>query len=206
MRHLNRAGFLSAGAAALLTGCGHGHAGSSMLPQTTAQSNQRAPAGLSPADPIPAHVLQFPIVGEARRFDGSVVPPGWDAMNGRTLPTASNRALAGILDMHAAKSMTFKIPAAPGWIIAITGTIPLNPHSFDALHRGANPNHGVSVASLTVSDAPLTMAKPAPVEKPLPTWYPGTLATSALLDAQRRAASEILHPASLHGTGAPHAL
>jgi len=186
VRRLGRAAFLTTGAATLLASCGRGGGGSSLLPGTSsAQSRPRAAETLTPADPIPAYVLAYPIIGEAWRFDGSVAPPGWIPLDGRTLTTANNRALAGIVDNeHAAQSTTFAVPKAAGWIVAVNGTAPTSPRVFTLLHRGEHPNHGVSVPGLTVSDAPAAAPR-APVAEPaLPTWYPGTFATPAQLNNQ----------------------
>lgn len=185
MKRLDRAAFLTTGAATLLASCGHGGVGSSLLPSTSssAQSMQRAAGTVTPASAIPAYVLSYPIIGEARQFDGHVAPVGWIPLDGRTIATSYNRTLAEIVDnVHAAHSTTFAVPKVDGWIMAVSGTAPTSPHVFQVLHRGANPNHGVSIPGETVTDAPAEPPKRPNPEPTVATWYPGTLPTPKQLE------------------------
>ena len=82
------------------------------------------------ADPIPTTVLQNPILGEARRFDGSVAPPGWMLAQGQSLDPALNQRLYSILGVSGGGDghKVFKLPA-PGFgvIVAVAGMYPTAP-------------------------------------------------------------------------------
>ncbi|MBV8579938.1 MAG: tail fiber protein [Candidatus Eremiobacteraeota bacterium] len=187
MRHIKRTSFLGASAAALLAGCGRAHGASSLLPAVTSPAGgARSHETATPADPIPDSVLRSPIVGEARRFDGAVAPPGWIFVAGQTLTIAQFPRLHAVIGRDAGHG-TFTLPQPhESWIIAVAGFVPTSPRALASLHRGANDKYGVSLQGVTVRPAPV---RPLAVQRPdtsLPTWYPGTLATKEQLAAQRR--------------------
>jgi len=132
---VKRAPFLGAAAATILAGCGGSHA-MRALPGV-ASSNSSSPSGkfsgtLVPvtADPIPDTVMNNPIIGEARRFDGSTVPAGWVLAQGQALPIADNPRLFSILG-HSAQdrgTATFALPKPGfGYIVAAAGVFPTSP-------------------------------------------------------------------------------
>jgi len=132
---VKRAPFLGAAAATLLAGCGGSHA-MRALPGVAA-SNPNSPSGkfsgtLVPVtpDPIPENVLRSPIIGEARRFDGSTAPSGWMLAQGQSIPIADNPQLFAILG-HAVgdrAKTTFALPHAGfGLIVAAVGLFPTSP-------------------------------------------------------------------------------
>jgi len=140
---MKRGPFLTAASAAVLTGCGGGH-GAGILPgigrQTPQQAASRGALQLVPqkADPISAAVLASPIIGEARRFDGTVIPRGWLLMQGQTLPAGQYPQLASILSHAVAigKQQSFTLPAVKyGAIIAAAGVYPSSPKVLVASHR-----------------------------------------------------------------------
>ena len=131
---MKRAPFLGAAAATLLAGCGGSHvmralpgvASNSILPSGKF-SGKLVPAA---ADPIPDNVLKNPIIGEAWRFDGSTVPPGWVLAQGQALPIAENPRLFAILG-HSSRdrgTTTFGLPNPGfGFIVAVAGMFPTSP-------------------------------------------------------------------------------
>lgn len=79
------------------------------------------------ADPIPDEVLARPIIGEARRFDGSVAPPGWTLAQGQTLKVAENPKLFAILGTVAGGDgkASFRLPNPGfGYVVAVAGMFP----------------------------------------------------------------------------------
>ncbi len=105
-----------------------------------AQSSKTEPQSLSQtaADPIPANVLSYPIIGEARRFDGAVAPAGWMLMAGETLSTVRYSPLFHIIGTRGGGDgkTIFKLPQPKqGWIIAVAGTFPMNAAVFAQLGR-----------------------------------------------------------------------
>jgi hypothetical protein len=82
------------------------------------------------AEPISATVLQNPIIGEARRFDGSAAPPGWMLAQGQSLDPAQNPRLYSILGLSGGGDgrKVFKLPS-PGFgvIVAVAGMYPTSP-------------------------------------------------------------------------------
>jgi microcystin-dependent protein len=183
---IKRAVFLTAGTAAFLSGCAH--RGASALPPLSPSSQTHAPLGAA-AEAIPASVLEHPIIGEARRFDGADAPPGWLLMDGQALPVARYPRLFAIYGNGARDRASFTlVKPLQGYIIAAAGLYPNSTGALASLHRGADRNHGVSVASQLVHEAPLAFAAHAPATQ-IETWYPGTLATEAELAAQHHAAT-----------------
>ncbi|MEA2718739.1 MAG: hypothetical protein QOJ39_603 [Candidatus Eremiobacteraeota bacterium] len=118
------------------------------------------------ADPIPATVLQNPIMGESRRFDGSVAPPGWMLAQGQSLDPTLNQRLYSILGVSGGGDgrKVFKLPA-PGFgvIVAVAGLYPTGPEMLALSVRRTS-----AVASLGpgARPAPPKMLKP-PSEKVL---------------------------------------
>ena len=87
-------------------------------------------------DPIPADVLAHPIVGEVRRFDGSVAPGGWMTVQGQTLSAADNRPLHAILGRTSSSATTFTLSKPRfGLIIAVAGAFPTSPDVFKTSAR-----------------------------------------------------------------------
>src|SRR4029077_7406953 len=90
------------------------------------------PAQLVPqvAEAIPDGVLTGPLMGEARRFDGTVAPERWMLAQGQTLNVADNRQLFSILGSIAGGDgkKTFNLPN-PGFglIVAVAGAFPTSP-------------------------------------------------------------------------------
>lgn len=104
------------------------------------------------ADAIPDNVLASPIIGEARRFDGTVAPTGWVLAQGQVLRMADYPQLAAILKSSTLrdKTGTFALPN-PGFglIVAAAGAFPTSPAMLarqgrkmtptDSLGPGARP-------------------------------------------------------------------
>ena len=184
---MKRTAFLTAGAAAALGGCSR-RQGASVLPALSPSAATRAAAG-TPAAPIPADVLARPIIGEARRFDGATVPPGWLKMEGQTLRVADYQRLFAILGKGGSRDpATFILPAPPqGWILAVAGVYPGAAGAVAALHRGTRVKDGVAVDGAVVRPAPLLplQLRRPPIET-VPEWYPGTPPTAAEIAAQLR--------------------
>jgi microcystin-dependent protein len=138
---VKRGPFLGAASAVLLNGCGGGHA-LRALPGVSQTQNASAPAVPQsvafPADPIPQAVLAHPIIGEARRFDGTTAPAGWLLLNGATLQIVNDRGLFRVLGTIAGGDgkTTFKLPQPKqGWIIAVAGNFPTSPQIFAQVGR-----------------------------------------------------------------------
>ena len=131
---MKRAPFMGAAAATLLAGCGGSHV---MRALPGVASNSSSPSGkfsgtLVPvaAEPIPDNVLKNPIIGEAWRFDGGTVPPGWLPAQGQALPIADNPKLFSILghSSHDRGTTTFGLPKPNyGLIVAVAGMFPTSP-------------------------------------------------------------------------------
>jgi hypothetical protein len=99
----------------------------SSLNPTSGQGGRLVPAT---ADPIPDTVLTRPIIGEARRFDGTAAPSGWSFAKGQTVNVADNKPLFSILGTIAGGDgrSTFKLPNPSfGVIIAVAGIFPTSP-------------------------------------------------------------------------------
>jgi hypothetical protein len=103
-----------------------------VAPSSTSSSKTNSQHGkLVPdaAEAIPDGVLAHPIMGEARRFDGAVAPPGWMLAQGQALPIASDRALFSVIGkIGGGDATTFKL-TNPGFgvIIAVAGLLPTSP-------------------------------------------------------------------------------
>jgi hypothetical protein len=153
-----------AGTAATLAGCG-GHGPSSMIPGaggagTAPASTMRVKASVKTTEPaltIPQHVLANPIVGEVRRFDGSVAPTGWMLCQGQKLPVTQYPLLFMVRKKAGGgDGKTFvALPAATalGQIIAVNGTIPKNPLALAQMRPGAALILGVSIPGMAVQPA-----------------------------------------------------
>ncbi len=128
-----------------------------------------------PADPIPANVLANPIIGEARRFDGAVVPSRWMLAQGQPIAIGDNRPLFSELGTIAGGDgkTSFKLPNPKRrLIIAVAGMLPTTPAML--LRTGRH---------MTRQDSLGPGARPAPVERA----SPRVLATRATRDAAVRA-------------------
>ncbi|HZO92296.1 MAG TPA: phage tail protein [Candidatus Baltobacteraceae bacterium] len=146
---MKRGPFLGAAAAAVLSGCGGRGMGTIPgvgRPVQSQAARGRARMVPASADAIPANVLNSPIVGEARRFDGAVAPRGWLLASGQTLTVAQYPKLGAILDHAVAegKKQTFALPA-PGYglLVACSGFAPSSPQAL-----AASPRHPTLAASL----------------------------------------------------------
>lgn len=142
---MKRAPFLGAGAAAFLAGCGGNHLVRA-LPGAATLKGQSAPNPSSyrlvpeTADAIPAAVLASPIIGEARRFDGTAAPAGWMLCNGQSLSVSANQPLFKVLGSIAGGDgkSTFKLPNGRA-IIAVSGAFPSSSAVFAQTHRRMLP-------------------------------------------------------------------
>jgi microcystin-dependent protein len=181
---VKRAPFLGASAAVLLAGCGGHHvmrALPGVAPSSTSSSKTNSQHGkLVPdvADAIPDSVLANSIIGEARRFDGAVAPPGWMLAQGQALPVASNHPLFAVIGkIGGGDAATFKL-TNPGFgvIVAVAGMLPTSPAMLKSL--GRHVDHTQSLGPNAVPRAP-QMIKPMP---------PDVVAAHKLVAAQVRAA------------------
>lgn len=110
----------------------------SALPGVVQNSAKTTQFNTVAADVIPQNVLTHPIIGEARRFDGTAAPAGWMLMQGDTLKIADDRALFHVLGVIAGGDgkTTFKLPKPKqGWIIAVAGNFPSTPDIFAQVGR-----------------------------------------------------------------------
>jgi hypothetical protein len=169
-----------AGSVATLAGCGGGHGVSSLIPgaggpsssTTTLQRVKASDKATEPALAIPQHVLANPIVGEVRRFDGSVAPQGWMLCQGQQLPVTQYPLLFMVRKKAGGgDGKTFvALPAATplGQIIAVNGTIPKNPAVMAQMRAGLALNLGVSIPGAAVQPARprmLTLPGLAPIAR-----------------------------------------
>ena len=151
-----------------------------------ATANVRA---YEPAFPIPANVLQAPIIGEVRRFDGAVPPRGWAFCDGRVLPVAQHPRLFAVLGRSAGGNgrTSFALPLAPAAypaIIAVDGWIPASPAMLAAARRGAESEPDVSVPGTRVLSRQGRLPMYVPPAPKLPTWWPGTPPSRAFVERQ----------------------
>jgi hypothetical protein len=97
----------------------------------SSKANTAAGAFSTPADRIPDNVLNGPIIGEIRRFDGAAPPNGrWMLALGQDLAVDTNRQLFSILGFMAGgdRKTVFKLPKPNlGYIIAVGGLFPTSP-------------------------------------------------------------------------------
>ena len=137
---MQRAPFLGAAAALFLSACGSRQV-MRALPGVAPNSQAGSASSSNPADPIPQSVLSHPIIGEARRFDGTIPPDGWALMQGQSLPVDGYRAVFRVLGTSGGGDgkTTFRLPAPkPGWIVAVAGTFPTSPQVFDTIGRAVS--------------------------------------------------------------------
>ena len=149
---MKRAPFLGAAATFALTACGGGRHLMQALPGV-APNSRSGSSPSSAADPIPANVLEHPIIGEARRFDGDVAPPGWLLMRGATLSLTGYQMLFRILGTSGGGDgrSNFKLPAPKqGWIIAVAGTFPTSPNVLAQLGRDVSPKASLGAGAVVV--------------------------------------------------------
>jgi hypothetical protein len=183
---VKRAPFIGAASAAFLAGCGGSHV-MRALPGVAPQGAKQQPPSQqairmvpTTADPVSANVLNSPIIGEARRFDGAAAPAGWMLAQGQTLKITDDKLLFSILGTNAGGDgrTSFMLPAPKfGLIVAIAGTFPSSPKVLASTGRQTN-----ALGSLgpNARPAPPRMAKP-PSEK--------LLADRRLLTSQVRVGS-----------------
>ena len=141
---MKRAPFLGAAGAVLLSGCGGGHHAMQALPGV-APSNPISPNAkfsgtLVPAtaDPIPDSIINSPIIGEARRFDGAAAPSGWMLAQGQAIAIADNPKLFSILGHPAGDhgTTTFALPNPGfGMIVAVAGSYVTSPQMLASTRR-----------------------------------------------------------------------
>jgi hypothetical protein len=108
------------------------------LPGVAPNSSAKKASYTDIADPIPDFVLKNPIVGEARRFDGTVAPGSWMLAQGQSIPITQNRTLFSVLGTSGGGDgkTTFKLPNPQfGYIIAVAGTLPTSPAALLQLGR-----------------------------------------------------------------------
>lgn len=152
---MKRAPFLGATAVLVLSACG-GRQVLRALPGVApnSSSNSLSSTGFVPsvADPIPQSVLSNPIIGEARRFDGTVIPGGWLLMQGATLSVSEYGQLFHVLGTVGGGDgkTAFKLPAPKqGWIVAAAGTFPTSPQML-----ASGVRHPTAQASLGAGARP----------------------------------------------------
>ena len=155
---MKRAPFLGAVAAVFASGCG-GRSATGVLPARSPSSVAgTALNAADPAEPIPQNVLTNPILGEVRRFDGTVAPANWALCQGQTLQTTSDPSLFKVLGTAAGGDgkTTFALPkSSRGFIIAVAGALPTSPLMLQSLGR-----------HMTAADSLGTGAVRAPIRTP----------------------------------------
>jgi len=183
---VNRFTFVTSGAAFVF-------GGRTITPRPAGQRAARSATvrAYEPAFPIPANVLQYPIVGEVRRFDGAVAPRGWASCDGRELSVAQFPRLFAVLGRSAGGNgrTSFALPRAlAGYpeIIAVDGWIPASPAILARARRGVATPPDVSIPRVTVLSR---QARPPAYATPaanVPTWWPGTQPSPAFVETQLR--------------------
>ena len=128
---MKRAPFIGA-AAALLAGCGGRNVLRALPGVDSLQQGHQSTASLrlvpEAADVIPANVLASPIIGEARRFDGTTAPSGWMFAQGQTLQVAQYPQVTAVLRNRSAANGTIIFPKYSfSVIIAVAGLFPTSP-------------------------------------------------------------------------------
>jgi hypothetical protein len=143
-------------------------------------------AAYDPATPIPDRVLRNPIVGEMRRYDGAVAPPGWAFCDGRILAIAAYPKLFAVLG-HAAgggSRTTFALPRSHAGlpaVIAIGGWSPASPAALAAVRPGAPGSGGPAPSTPYRSERGRV-----PVAPKYPLSWPGTMPSAAFVANQER--------------------
>lgn len=197
---MKRISFLTAAAAAALSGCGRHGGGSGVVPAVGSSSVRRASDYL-PADPIPKQVLEHPILGEVRRYDGAVPPPGWVIAQGQTMPISQNRALFAILGKSGGGDGKTMIklpnPQHAQFIIAVVGVVPQTPRALAALRPGPT----VSVAGPVIERQGYRAVPKLNVPDGRPLWAPGTFLTPEQIEAQAASARAAVPVPARSGTG-----
>jgi hypothetical protein len=171
-------------------------------------------AAWGPAPPIPARVLQHPLLGEVRRFDGAVAPPGWALCEGQVVPIASDPRLFSVLGNSAGgdrRRGTFALPSSPSpyvrFIIAVVGALGFPPASIAAVRHGEYSEPDVSVPGLRVLGRPAPAPRARPVVAAYPLNWPGKAPSAAFLAQQRREQQQhtprVVNP---HFRGSPRAI
>ncbi len=210
---VDRSAFLTSGTAAVLSGRGWPLRPRVGLPGHAPLSALQASAW-GPTPPIPERVLQHPLLGEVRRFDGAVAPPGWALCEGQVVPVASDPRLFSVLGNSAGGNRrrgTFALPSSTSpyarFIIAVVGALGYPPASIAAVRRGEYSEPDVSVPGLRVLGRPAATGRARPVVAAYPLNWPGRPPTAALLAEQRR--QQQLHTARVinpHFRGSPRAI
>lgn len=183
---MKRAPFLGAAAAVTFAGCG-GHHVMRALPGVAPSSQQQNPrysGRLVPeaADQIPDSVLASPIIGEARRFDGSTAPAGWMPATGQTLRAEDHPQLFSMLKKIGGGDgiHTFTLPHPKfGLIIAIAGQFPTSPAVLAQSGRHLSHKDSLGPSAQPVLGRAISARAAAAEEK----------RTIALRDAQRASAA-----------------
>jgi hypothetical protein len=142
-------------------------------------------AASDPAIAIPDRVLRHPIVGEMRRFDGALAPPGWAFCDGRILAIAAYPKLFAVLGRAAGggSRATFALPRARAGlpaIIAVAGWTPASPAALAAARPGAPGSVGPAP-----STRPYERTR-VPVAATYPLSWPGTVPSAAFVANQER--------------------
>jgi hypothetical protein len=162
---VKRAPFLGASAAVLLAGCGGSHAMRALpgvAPLSTKPSSSGGRLIPATADPIPDNVLARPIIGEARRFDGTVAPNGWAFAQGQPLDVAQNPQLFSMLGTIAGGDgkTVFKLPKLNvSTVIALAGMRPTSPAML--AQSGRRMTHTDSLGPNAVARVPRMPAPPS---------------------------------------------
>jgi microcystin-dependent protein len=152
---VKRAPFLGGSAAVILSGCGSHHT-IQALPGVAPQIFSKQPTAsgrLVPAvaDPIPDNVLANPIIGEARRFDGSTAPTGWVFAQGQTLTAAQYSLLFSVLGsiVGGDGKTNFKLPSPKfGLIIAVAGNLVRTPQALAQSGRHMTPQDSLGPSAV----------------------------------------------------------
>jgi hypothetical protein len=200
---MDRGSFLSSGVAALAVSRGGGvpAAGPTLA---TLGVGRPGTTGF-----IPPWVLAHPLLGEVRRFDGFVAPPGWMFCQGQLLRVAAFPQLFAILGKSCGGDgkTTFALPLSRAYrsIIAVTGAFGLTPAAIAAMRRAPYDRFGVSAPGLGVWQRPAVHTTTTRLIDKTPTWWPGTVATARQLGDQQRAMRARLTARMLtpHYRGAP---
>jgi hypothetical protein len=201
---MDRESFLTSGVAALAVSRGGG------VPAARAPTFTVLGVG-RPGAPgfIPPWVLAHPLLGEVRRFDGSVAPQGWMFCQGQLLPIAAFPRLFAILGKSGGGNgkTVFALPRSRVYrsIIAVTGAFGLTPAAIAAMRRAPYERLGVWAPNLGGWGRP---AFRTTATRPLdnkPSWWPGTVPTARQVSDQQRAMRTRLTPQMLtpHYRGAP---
>ena len=156
---MKRAPFLGATAAVLLSGCGGSHV-MRALPGVASSVNKMTGHTTAPTsftivpekpDPIPDNVLANPIIGEARRFEGSIIPPNWMPAQGQILKAAEFSVLFGVLGQSGGGTgkLAFKLPNMQfSTIVAVGGSLMTSPATLAQSGRRMTARDGLGAGAI----------------------------------------------------------